>query len=253
MAELTHIHAKIIHVHPSRIGESENRRSIYLKTELIPSLTQFGIVPKVHSAVLGKDLNVIADRLNYGGESFRVGLDWNTGNYPSKNSIALSLSHMQIWKEVVETNIPMLVMEDDIQVPVNGADMLYTKECMTSFLRFTGIDRDDAAVLYLQSSCPWQQKQKFYPQQFLVDLADDFYQISSQWHDMSGTASYLITPTSAQKMLDYFKSSPITQIDQMFIMAHHQKAFRYVVPKDYRRNFSLHPTVSCHSTMGQFI
>lgn len=248
--KLKDLKVKIIHVDSPEQSISFEKRSQYVKEELIPNLVQIGLNPVIHKGIRGNDLDVVENVVSLGGEFFDIGLDWNTKTFPSKNAIALAIGNMRIWKEAVEEQTPILVFENDIQIPSSEINCSYTKDSIKLFLALSNEIAEDK-ILYLQSTCPWRHKQKYYPPEVLLDFTSNFYRIHPSWYDMSGAAAYLINPTAAQRMIDYCRSMPILPLDQLFTVAHKNNVFGYIIPKNYNQNFLLHPTIAFqHSTLG---
>lgn len=241
------IEAKIIAVNPKSLTESQAKRfsprNKYLVEEFIPQLKLLGINSSLFDAITpnDSDLKIADDVVVHRGSVYKHGTN-RQGELSSNIQIVLTLGHLQLWKECVASGVPTLIFEDDVYLQSEDSSIVLS--AIGQFLETTAKE-DSKSVLYLQSTCPWRPNKelKHYDQQGLTKQ-NSLFRLASWWPDTSGTAAYLVTPTSAECLIQYVSKTPLWTIDGMIDDAKRTESVNIYIPVEYKRNFKLHPTLS---------
>lgn len=239
--------AKVIHVNINRIKElywnveKNVKRGQYIKNEVFPLLQKYGFSTFFYDAIMIPDFvyNRRGDELyvknydkyiNYNNEIIPVGL--NNNDPPRNYEIALFLGHYNLWKECVEKNTPMLIMEDDVMFTEDT--VFYISKKIKKFV-------DNEQLLYLQAVCPSSPTTyKTYKPDNLKDIGD-YYLVSKNHTDFSGTCCYYITPSSAKILIKFVSIFGVICIDGFIHNCHKKTNLNICIPKEYTNTAKLHP------------
>ena len=119
-----------------------------------------------------------------------------------KGELGCSLSHLLCWKIVLETNKPMIIMEDDAVINWELWDEVYYQEV---------IKRDDCEFLYLQHNDA-NLNTEFFPEQ-----PDDEKLVSPNYpYNMT---AYMLTPKGAELLIKDFEKELIV-VDEYLPLKH---------------------------------
>jgi len=240
------IEAKIIAASPKSLTEAQAKRfsprNKYLAEEFIPQLKSLGINSSLFDAITpnDSDLKITNDVVVHRGNLYKHGTN-RQGDLSSNIQVVLTLGHLQLWKECVALGLPILIFEDDVYLESEDSNIVLS--AVKEFLE-TAAKEDSKSILYLQSTCPWRPNKelKHYDQQALTKQ-NSLFRLAS-WSDTSGTAAYLVTPTSAECLVQYVSKTPLWAIDGMIHDANKTGSINIYIPVEYKRNFKLHPTLS---------
>ena len=229
--------------------ETQLSRRKYVEQELLPKMLSIGIDATIFEAITPQNSDVMftPDFGYYRGDKFVIGHRWfdTRQERVPPNQFCLTIGHLQLWKECVKSDTPILVLEDDAFLPETNTKEM--RSVVDSFVSSVA-SQNPRAILYLQATCPWRgsrgsRKRKEYDPNYLISV-NDFFLIHPSWVDLSGTASYLVTPSSARFLIDYVESHPIWHIDGMIIVAKSQGIVNVYIPKQSTSMFELHPTLA---------
>lgn len=135
-----------------------------------------------------------------------------------KGEIGCSISHLECWKIVAESDKPMIIMEDDAVINWDLWDEKYYEEV---------INRDDCEFLYLQHNDAHPEP---YLEDRVLDHETDENLISPNWpYNMT---AYVLTPECAQNLVDGF-SKRLCIVDEHLPFLHrHNKIALWALKVD---------------------
>jgi len=235
--------AKIISVDTSKQSDDFKRRFAprenYIKENFMPNLTKMGIDVSLFSAITPRDVELTDAHVKYQGQTFARGKS-REGHLASPYQVVLALGHMNLWKQCVYSKKPLLIFEDDAYVFPENFGVI--QNSISRFIELAETKLQNH-ILYLQSTCPWRpnKQKKTYSPSSLAEIDELLCELNPSWNDVSGTAAYMVVPDSAESMIDYCSSTPLWALDGMLDDAKKSGVVRICLPKDYTRNFSLHP------------
>jgi GR25 family glycosyltransferase involved in LPS biosynthesis len=222
-----------------------NKRNEYIKMEIIPKLKSLGITAKTFSAITPNQIELETHIVRRGADVLLRKHDWNTKQPITLSQACLFFGHFDLWKESLEANEPILILEDDVLIHEN---MSKTVACIQQYVASVKHKSEevDQSILYLQSTCPWRRppQLKTYPKEMLEELkgSDSFFVVNPKWFDLSGTVSYMVSPSAAKAMISFSRLSGLYTIDQFITIANQNSKIKTIIPKDYQTNFLLHPS-----------
>jgi GR25 family glycosyltransferase involved in LPS biosynthesis len=221
-------------------------RKRYVEETFIPQLFSIGIEASTFSAITPKSVGVGLNEttVSYAGKEYRRGRN-REGVLCSPVQAVLTLGHLQLWKESVSENTPILILEDDACIPTKNEETIW--KTISHFLSVVPT-KDTRGILYLQSTCPWRlnkQLKEYDPWAVLAPRlfsSDLLFRLAPTWSDTSGTIAYLVTPSSANMLINHVEQHPIWTIDGMLDDAKTLGEVHYYIPLDYSNQFTIHPS-----------
>lgn len=179
--------------------------------------SKHGLKIKRISAVVGKDQDWKNGLLTPEATKY-MEITIQTGKRKDHESltpgaIGCYLSHLNAIEYVVQQNKPMIICEDDLQLPSD----FYEK--MKSALRYPPPEKPIILLFHVICSGSWDKLK-------CIKLYENFYEVHRFW----STACYYITPESAKIFLDNAKPLSV-QIDaQMARLVEQKKLYIYAYP-----------------------
>jgi GR25 family glycosyltransferase involved in LPS biosynthesis len=246
------IKARIIAINSNNFSEDlrprYEPRERYVQEILIPQFFSMGIEASTFDAITPKSAGFAENETAYfyGGKEYRRCM-YRRGHpfVCSPIQAALTFGHLELWKESVSENTPLLILEDDACIPFKNEETIH--KTISHFLSVAA-PKDPKGILYLQSTCPWKPNKPLkeyaataltYPNLFSSDL---LLKLASEWFDVSGTMAYVVTPSSANILIDYVEQYPLAVIDSMMDDAKTLGRINYYIARDYQNQFILHPS-----------
>lgn len=241
--------AKIITMNSDDLSEDQRQRfeprKRYVEETFIPQLLSMGIEASTFSAITPKSVGVDLNEttVSYSGKEYQRGRN-REGILCSPVQAVLTLGHLQLWKESVSENIPILILEDDAYIPTKNEETI--SKTISHFLSAASTN-DARGILYLQSTCPWRPNKQLKKYDAWAVLAPKLFssnllfRLAPKWRDVSGTIAYLVTPSSANMLINFVEQSPIWTIDGMMDDAKTLGQVHYYIPVDYPNQFTIHP------------
>jgi GR25 family glycosyltransferase involved in LPS biosynthesis len=137
-----------------------------------------------------------------------------------------------LWKQCIEVNAPLFILEDDALLPKD-----YEANVMSAISDF---QKAGEGLLYLQSQTPYLPagKTKFYRN--VTSVAPNLVRVSDNY-DWAGTASYIVTPIAAKCLID--KADASKGLGAVDSHLHHcivSNAFHTYVPRNWGHGFMLY-------------
>lgn len=208
-------------------------RYSYVTETLIPLLLSNGLDASIFPAITPKDIETTDDEIRLLGRTFRRGR-MREGHLAPPSSVSLSLGHYLLWKDAVESNRSVLILEDDAASNHASLDVV-----MNAIHNFSQIK--SPSILYLQSSCPWRagNPPKEYHPSFLRETEHGLLLLSSSWYDLSGTAAYMVNPEGAKVLAGIMETRPVWAVDGMIHDAVKMSSISVFLPKNHQNNFTL--------------
>jgi GR25 family glycosyltransferase involved in LPS biosynthesis len=239
------LEAKVISMVGDNLTEEQKRRYLprneYLMGEFVPKMTNCGFTTSLFPAITPQDEDFLIEDsvVTYRNHRYTRGKN-RQGELASTYQIALTLGHLMLWEESIAENKAILILEDDVYLPKENEEIV--KNAIEDFLSCKD-PRIERGILYLQSTCPWRsgKPKKEYAPWALMKNDFGLFRMAPTWNDTSGTAAYLITPSSASFLAEYVRNSPLWTPDGMFDDAKRCGAVDLYLPKEYTKNFELHP------------
>lgn len=202
-------------------------RKNYVKNTLLPQLLSLGLDCEISPAVTPRDVIKGAhDFVTYKGCNFR----YNNGSAEN------FLSNYNIWKECLEINESILILEDDVQlILVNEFNT------MNAIREWESYADESSDILYLLSSVPYLQgRLKDYPHAEPLK-GRGLVLVEHSWRDFAGTAAYAVSPESALSLTMLCEDIGIGPTDQFLQAAINRRLVNCIIPRDYQNCFTLHP------------
>ena len=119
----------------------------------------------------------------YAKYHIKTKLDTDISHLASKGAIGCSLSHIGLWKRIVEENKPAIIIEDDMHFSDKKADSI------REAYRTLPTDTNYASIVHL----PWPASN--------IIISNKSYEKISSRDMLAGTQMYFITPRGAEILL----------------------------------------------------
>jgi len=201
------------------------RRRRYVQDVLLPQMAGLGDAA-IFDAVTDADFTILPGTpavVTY--RDVRLTVDYgSTGNL---------LSHLMLWRECVAAGRPLLILEDDAELPAG-----HEVAVAVALDAFGSTVYDGPAVLHLLSAVPWHPTaRKEFPDGEPFGL--HLIRLRSAG-DLSGTAAYAVNPAGAAALLGEAERLPTLPTDGFIDRAFRACVLDVFVPADYRRGFTLY-------------
>jgi len=212
------------------------RRKEYVDTVLFPLISKSFDDTQLFDAITPDDYTLVNNIIKFKGVQFKF-----AGTFPAN-----FLSNYMLWKQCVELNEPMLILEDDALLPENKVETV--KKAIEEFLNLPNGNH----FLYLLSQHPQNTKMKDFTMSEIVPFDKHFFSIrplpntnSDQiFEDIGGTAAYVITPDTAQTLCKLAESEIGENTDRFIGKSNANKHIKMLFYKEYGDLFILYEQLS---------
>lgn len=211
------------------------RRKQYVDEVLLPALGKINYfrTVEVFPAITPDDFVQSEHAITYK----QVQLNFQ-GTFPAN-----FLSNYVLWKECVEKNKTMLILEDDAFLPSQNIQTIIS--AIEQYEKLPSLN----SILYLLSQCPQNTQMKEYKKSKLISFNDNFFEwipdrtyTSSDdlYEDVSGTAAYVVTPTVAKLLCEFAEKTGAECTDRFVGRACSENKISIFIPNQFDKLFLLH-------------
>ena len=159
-----------------------------------------------------------------------------------KVEVACFLSHKNVWEQVVEDQVPALILEDDAVLANNLSVVLGRLELE----KLTGVDLINFEV---------RSRKKIISKTSVLKFKDLDVELFELYQDRTGAAGYLLYPSGAKKLLKRLEVTAPAIADGFIYSAYELKALQVepalIIQEDQLQLYGLIPKNKFDSTIGR--
>jgi len=166
------------------------RRRKYVENTLLPFLQKnFSYEASIFKAITPNDFTSLPDTPE---GTFGIYKDYKIRVH--YGSFGNFISNFMLWKECVDTNEPILILEDDAYLPQENVSVINS-----ALPRYEVMHNNDNSILYLQSAIPSHPTNLH---DYVWDSEGGGLIKIKSTGDLSGTAAYCVNPVVAKSLME---------------------------------------------------